>query len=82
MVFFERMITSIVVSTVGATIEGASTDRLIRHCNTATEALIRTDDDDCYNKLMTLQVKISNELKERGVMNDQIVKNETGVSRQ
>ena len=39
---------------------------------------MKTDDDDRYCKLMTLQVKISNELKKRGVMNKQIIKNETG----
>jgi hypothetical protein len=77
MVFLERLATSMMVATVGATIEVASTERLIRHCNTTTKALIRTDNDDCYNKLMTLQIKISDELKKRGVMNEQIVKNET-----
>ena len=77
MVFLKRMATSVMVEIVGATIEVASTERLIRQCNATTEALIKTDDDECYNKLMTLQVKISDELRKRGVMNEQIVKNKT-----
>jgi flagellar motor component MotA len=77
MVFLERLATSMMVATVGATIEVISTKSLIKHCNTTTKALIRTDNDDCYNQLMALQVKISHELKKRGVMNEQIVKNET-----
>jgi hypothetical protein len=75
MVYLERIATSLMAVTIGATIE---VERLVRHCNTTTGALLRTDDDDCYNKLMTLQVKISDELKKRGVMNKQIVKNKTG----
>ena len=78
MVFLERMATSMMVATVGATIKLASTERLIRHCNTTTKALMKTDDDDRYCRLTTLQVKISDELKKRGVMNKQIIKNETG----
>ena len=74
MIFLERISTSLMVATVGSTIEVASTERLIRHCNATTEALIRTDDDDCYNKLMALQVKISDELKKRGIINKQIIK--------
>jgi hypothetical protein len=78
MIFLERIATSLMVVTIGATIEVASTERLVRHCNTTTGALLKTNDDDCYNKLMTLQVKISDELRKRGVMNEQIVKNKTG----
>ena len=81
MVFLERMATSLMVATIGATIKVVSTERLVRHCNTTTEAILRTDDNDRYNKLMTLQVKISDELKKRGVMNEQIVKNGTGGGR-
>ena len=75
MVFLKRIATSLMVKTIGATIEVASTRRLVRHCNATTEALLRTDDEDCYSSLMTLQVKISDELKKRGVTNEQIVRN-------
>ena len=61
MVFLERIATFLMVNTIGATIEVASTERLVRHCNTTTGALLKTNDDDCYNKLMTLQVKISDD---------------------
>ncbi len=52
MVFLERIATFLMVNTIGATIEVASTERLVRHCNTTTGALLKTNDDDCYNKLM------------------------------
>jgi hypothetical protein len=68
--FLERMMTSTMVATVGATIEVASTEKLMRHYSTTQEALMMTDDNICYWKLMTLQGKITDELKKRGVMNE------------